>query len=160
MSVNTSQGSRLYISSAVVASTVDTIAEFEALTWIHVGEIENFGEFGDEAQEVTFTSVTDGRVRKFKGAFNAGNMTLQLGFDGADTGQAALKAAQADTSSSDYGFRVSLNDGSSGSPSQPTIFYFRGKVMSNKTVVGGVNDIAKRNVTIGINSTIYEDSAV
>ena len=32
--INTSLGARFYISNAAVLDTVDTIAEFEALTWV------------------------------------------------------------------------------------------------------------------------------
>jgi len=157
MTVNTAAGSKLFI-GPVVDSDTDTQGEFEGLAYTEIGEIENFGELGDEAQSVTFTSVGDRRVRKFKGSFDAGTMSLTIGFDGADAGQTALRSALA--SQKDYAIKLELNDGSDGSPSSPTTFYFRGKVMSRRIQVGDANNVVRATVAIGVNSEIVEVAAV
>lgn len=153
MGVKTSAKAKLFI-GAVADSNVDTVAEFEALSLQEVGLIETIGEFGDEANQITFTALNDRRVQKFKGSFDAGNVLLGLGRDLSDAGQAALKAAQA--LDFDYAIKIELNDGSSGSPSQNTTFYFRAQVMSFKTNIGSAEDITRASADLGINSEILE----
>ena len=87
-------------------------------------------------------------MRKFKGTYDAGDMTLTLGFDSGDKGQDALNVALKDESSGDYNFKVELEDGD--------IFYFAGKVMSRRIATGGAADIVKANVSIAINSEVLE----
>lgn len=157
MGVNTSALSKLFIGD-VADDTVDTEGEFEALNLLAVGEIEDMGDFGDVANGITFTSLDDRRVRKFKGSFDAGNIGLTLGRDASDVGQASIRAAQA--TDFDHAFKITLNDGSSGSPSSPTTFYFRGKVMSYTTNIGNTDSIVRSTVDIAINSAILEIDAV
>lgn len=156
MTVQTAAGSRLFIGS-VAAATVDTKAEYEALTYVEVGEIEDLGEFGDKANEIKFTSVNDRRVRKFKGSFDAGTLPLTVGFDAGDAGQVALVAAFA--SDNDYAFKVVLNDAPQDSDGAGTHFYFRGKVMSKPVNVGNAENVVKRKFDLGINSEILEIDA-
>lgn len=157
MTVHTAAGSKLFI-GPVAASTVDTANEFAALSFTEVGEIESLGEFGDQAGIVTFTALGDRRVRKFKGSFDAGTITLSLGRDAADSGQSALIAAQA--SDFDYAFKVELNDEGSNSPQRNTVFYFRGKVVSYSTNIGNANSVVGASAQIAINSPIIEVAAI
>ena len=157
MGIDTAAGSKLFI-GPVAASTVDTTGEFAALSYTAVGEIESLGEFGDQAQAITFTSLGDRRVRKFKGSYDAGILNVTVALDPADAGQAALKTALA--SDADYAIKVMLSDGSAGSPSQPTTFYFRAKVMSRSINVGSADNIVRASIGLGINSEIYEVAAV
>jgi hypothetical protein len=155
MAVNTAAGATLSI-GPVAAATIDTIAEFEALTFVEVGEVEDLGEFGDEASEITFTPLSERRVRKYKGSFNAGTMAVTCGSDPADVGQAAMIAAFA--SDLDYAFQVTLNDQLTLAGT-PTILYYRGKVMSKRRNVGNVENVVRQSFNIGINSEILEDPA-
>ena len=69
MAVNTAAGSTFAIGpQGTYASTVDwtdtesnIIDAFEALVWTEVGEVEDLGEFGDEASEITFTALANDR---------------------------------------------------------------------------------------------------
>jgi hypothetical protein len=153
MTVNTAAGSTVFIGTTMPASSP---AEFEMDYFTEVGEVEDLGEFGDEANEVTFTSLANRRVRKFKGSFDAGNLEVVCGSDPADPGQADMIAAMA--SDLDFNFRVILNDqitlGGSG-----TRLYFRGKVMSKRRNVGDVENIVRQTYTVGINTEIYEVAA-
>lgn len=150
MTVSTAALANVAIGTTLAASNQ---LEFEADNYTVVGEAEDLGEFGDTAEEVGFTSLNDRRMRKFKGAFNAGNMTIQLGLDVSDAGQTALLAAFA--SDDDYNFRVELNDGSNSN----TFLYFRGKVMTSPFNVGNVNNVVRRTFTVGINSAIVQVDA-
>lgn len=161
MAVNTAAGSTFAIGpQAAYATTVDwsdseadIILAFEALTWTEVGEVEDLGEFGDEASEITFTALANRRVRKFKGTFDAGTVTVQAGSDPADPGQLAMIAAFA--SDLDFPFRVTLNDQLTLA-GEPTTLYFGGKVMSKRRNVGDVENVVRQNFPVGINTEIIE----
>lgn len=154
--LNTAAGCRFSLGTKVAA---DTKAEFVADTYVEVGEIEDLGEFGDTFANVNFTALADGRVRKYKGTADAGDLTLTLGLDNGDAGQAAVKTAHADRSKGDYNIKITLNDGNptaTPTPIAPTTFYMRGKVMKNTVASGSADNVVRRNVTIGINSDILE----
>lgn len=157
MGIDTAAGAKLYIGD-VAAASVNTEAEYEALNFIEVAEIEDLGEFGDEVGVTQFTALNDGRVRKFKTSYDAGNCALVVGYDPHDNGQDALKDALA--TKFDYGFKVVLNNGADGSPSRPTTWYFRAKVTSFRNIVGNVENIVRANVNLAINSAILELDAV
>lgn len=157
MTVQTAAGAKLYL-GPVAAASVNTLGAFQALVYTEVGEIESLGEFGDQATEITFTSLGDRRVRKFKGSFNAGTLALTLGRDPSDSGQAALVAAAAQDD--DYAVKITLNDEGNGSPQNPTTFYFRGKVMGYTANIGNAENVVRSTVNIGINSAIIEQATV
>lgn len=152
MSVTTAAGTRIGIGARLTADLpkdhTAALAVFEAATFVAVGEIENIGDYGDEVGDVTFAALADSRTRHLKGLADAGTVELTIGFDSGDAGQLALVEAQKDRSRFDYPFEVEYLDG--------TKDYFVAKVMSSKKGVGGAEDVLKRNVTIGINSEIFE----
>jgi len=153
--VITASGTRVFIGAAA-GSTIDTIAEFEAISgWTEVGLVESVGEYGDEANPVTFQALGDGRVRKSKGARDAGTLALVCGHDPTDVGQAALIAAEG--TNNNYAFKIILPDGPVGY--SDTIQYFRGLVMGKRQNVGNNENIVRRNFNIGINTEIFEDPA-
>lgn len=150
MTVNTASGSKLFIGGTGPATT---LVAFAALTWVEVGEIEDLGEFGDEAEQVKFISLSDGRVRKLKGPKDAGAMTVVCGDDPLNVGQIAMVAAEASPLA--YNWKVVLNDavtiGGVGSNN-----YFRGKVFSKKRGVGSASNITKRTFIVGVDTVILE----
>ena len=106
--LNTAAGCRIGIGSK---NGADTEALYKADTYVDIGEVEDLGEFGDTFSSVTFTSLRDGRVRKYKGTADAGDLTLAVGLDNGDLGQAKLKIAHRDRSKGDYNIKITLNDG-------------------------------------------------
>lgn len=153
--LNTAAGCRLFIGGKTGA---DTETKYKADTYVEVGEIEDLGEFGDTFSSVNFTSLKNGRVRKYKGTADAGDLTLTVGLDNGDAGQNAVKTAHKDRSKGDYNIKITLNDGDpDASPAiSPTSFYMRGKVMNNTVAPGAADNVVRRNITIGINSDILE----
>ncbi|MBC3480274.1 MULTISPECIES: hypothetical protein [unclassified Pseudomonas] len=153
--LNTAAGCRFFIGSKTGA---DTETKYKTDTYVEVGEIEDLGEFGDTFSSVNFTSLKNGRVRKYKGTADAGDLTLTVGLDNGDAGQNAIKTAHKDRSKGDYNIKITLNDGDpDASPAiSPTTFYMRGKVMNNTVAPGAADNVVRRNVTIGINSDILE----
>ncbi|MDN7144156.1 hypothetical protein KC131_26265 [Pseudomonas sp. JQ170] len=153
--LNTAAGCRIALGGKTGA---DTETEYKADTYVDIGEVEDLGEFGDTFSSVTFTSLRDGRVRKYKGTADAGDLTVAVGLDNGDAGQVALKGAHKDRSKGDYNIKITLNDGDPDANPviNPTTFYFRGKVMNNTVAAGSADNVVRRNVTIGINSDILE----
>lgn len=152
MSVYSTLDTQLFISSTTITSTTTTKTQYAALTWVEVLEVEDMGQYGDTASAITFVSLKDGRVRKFKGTRDGGDMAVVVGADQLDTGQIAMDAAQADDKF-EYGFKVVIpNRVTSGGTDE--VDYFRGRVMSNKKTVGASNQIIKKNYSIAVNSVI------
>lgn len=150
MTINSAGGSKCYLGTTASALT---LAEFLADTYQEIGEVEDLGEFGDESAEITFTALTDARVRKLKGPKNAGTIAVVCGDDPLDSGQDAMVAAEA--SNLDFNFKVELNDPISLSGT-PSVHYFRGKIMSKRLNVGNASNVVKRTFNVGINSAIVE----
>lgn len=152
MAVQTAAGSKIYIGTTTPASTQE---DYEEDSFTEIGEVESIGEFGDQANEITFTSLNDRRVRKFKGSFNAGTIQMVVGRDPSNAGQADIVEAMA--SDEDFNFKVTLNDApDSGANPAPTTFYFRGKVMSYTANIGDAENVVRSSIAIGINSEILE----
>lgn len=157
MTVNAAGGSKFYIGTSLAINLEQSdsavIAEFATDSYILVNEAEDIGEFGDEAEEITFTALRDGRVRKMKGPKNAGTMNVVVGSDPTDAGEDALVSAE--DSNLDFNFKVELNDPSSLSGT-PSVHYFKGKVMSKRINVGNASNVVRRQFNVGVNSKVYE----
>lgn len=155
MAITTATGARYFIggTTAIPYESGDAaaIAAFEALPWVEIGEVEDGGEYGDEATDVTFQSLTSGRVRHLKGARDAGVLPLVVGDDPLDPGQIALKAAEA--TKFDFNFKVEFEDapqeGFSGS-----VDFFRAKVQSFRKNVGTGDNVVRRTANLGISTEI------
>lgn len=154
--VVTSARTKLYASALAHAAATDTASEYAALTWVEVGDIVSFGEFGASFEEIVHQPINDGLTYRFKGTKNQGSLSLNLGRAPADAGQTLLR-----TQSElyvDYNFKITLNDAPSGGGT-PTTMYFYGKVMSYTTNVPSSNSIVGSTCTIGINGDIIEVAA-
>ena len=158
MAVATGAGCKIYISSAT--STASNQGEFEALTWIELEQTESIGEFGDTTTPVTFIGLGDARVQKIKGSLDAGTLSVVSAFneaaDGSPiTGQFQMLQAANDTTSSNYGFKIALNDATTGSPlGTDTTFYFNGQVGTFVRSVPGADEILRVTSEVRINSAI------
>lgn len=145
--VMTSAGSTIGIVDEIPATMDDT--GFEALTLVNIGEVESISAFGTEYNPVTFTALDNRRVRKFKGSYDPGTISLTVAIDGDDAGQIAAEAAL--DVDNDVSFGVTTQDG--------TKRYFTGKVMSFTTNVSSVDNITMADISIGINSDIVKVAA-
>lgn len=103
MTVTTSAAAKVYVGPQA-GDAVDSLAEFDALNYTLIGEVQSLGQFGDEAKIVTFEALGDSRVRKSKGARDAGSFEIVCGRDPSDVGQIALKGAQ--LTNKTYAFKV------------------------------------------------------
>lgn len=150
--INTANGVQVWIGSPNLNPSVTNLGQFEADTYIEVGEVEDAGQFGDQSSTVTFTSLKDGRTRKLKGPRDAGDMTLVVGNDMTDAGQEALVAAEAQRYA--YNVMVVLNDAISLS-GNGSVLYFAAKVMSDRLNVGNVSNVVKENFILAIDTAIF-----
>ena len=133
-----------------VAGTVIAIAAEQPITfdaagyantgmdWVTIGEVTDGGEHGREYALVTHMPIASRGVQKFKGSFNEGSKTLQLGLDNDDAGQVVALAALA--SDNDYSFRVTYQGGD--------IDYFQAKVMTFKKAATSVDSIRSASMTL------------
>lgn len=140
----TSAGTTISI-SAVLPATYDS-AGFAALTFTTIGEITDAGEYGKTYNLVSHNPLGDRKTYKFKGSYNNGSMTLQMGRVPDDAGQTILLAAL--DSDNSYSIKVVLQDG--------TINYFTAQIMSYTTSVGSVDQITAATVSIEIDSDVTE----
>lgn len=152
MSINTGAGTRIYIAPRLAADLpADQAAAktlLAGLTYVEIGEVESIGDYGDTINDVAFAGLANARARHLKGLADAGSTELVVAFDAGDAGQLKLVEAFLDRSRYDYPFKVEYVDGE--------IDYFAAKVMSNKKSGITAEGVLKRNVTLGINSEIYE----
>lgn len=151
MSLFTAADAHVYIGTTADASDE---TDFAADTYTEITPVETIGDFGDQAQDVTFTGITDSRTQHVKGSTDAGTMQLTCAWKASDAGQIALKAAF--DSPLDYNFKVVFNDPATVNGTGTTV-YFRGKVMSFRRVLGtGPNNVIKLQANVGINSDQIE----
>ena len=152
MAITTTVGSILSI-GGVRAPATDTSAEYAALTWVAVGEIENLGEIGDEAAAVTFRSIADARVRKLKGAYDAGTLGIVVGRDPLNAGQIAMKAGAA--TKFEYAFKIEAADKLDANDTN-SIYYFGALIMSQRDNYGEADNVVRTTFNLGINTPIIE----
>lgn len=155
MTITTATGARYFIggTTAIPYASGDAaaIAAFEALTWVEIKEVEDGGEIGDESADVTFQSLSDGRVRHLKGARDAGTLALVVGDDPLDAGQQALRDAE--KTKFQYNIKVEYEDAPDATYSN-SVDYFRGLMMSARKQVGAGDNVLRRTFNIGINTEI------
>ena len=155
MTIFTSNQTKIHISAASQNTEPANLAAYQALTYIEIGEVESIGSFGDTSNEVTFTSLGDGRTRRMKGARNAGSLELVMGIDYSDVGQIALLAAE--KTDWNFAFKVVFNDApDGGTPSQR---YFIAQVSGAAEQVDSADNILKLNSSLWINSAITRVNA-
>jgi hypothetical protein len=155
MPVRTAAGTKVYIGPATTEAT-DTVAEFSAITWTEIGGVTALPEYGDESAAVTSTDLGTARVRKGKGARDAGTATLTVNNDPADAGQQALVTAEG--TNFVYPFRVVYPDRPAPGGTD-TEEFFRGIVRSKRRGGGDVNSVMTRVFIVDVDSQIYEKPA-
>lgn len=142
MGVFTAAGSSIAIGSKQTATTTDV--------YTTIGQVERMGEFGRAYNLITFTPLNTRYVGKFKGSINDGTISMEIGFDPSDAGQDSLETALADDD--EYNFRVRFNDASDTSGSNPTIYFFKAKVMDFRHMERTVETVGRVRVTLEIMS--------
>ncbi|QBX34590.1 hypothetical protein E4191_07605 [Paracoccus liaowanqingii] len=102
--------------SAGPPATVDA-AGFAAKTYSTVGKITEWGETGDQSEDVTETTL-EGRTYHANGALDGGSIPFTFLIDGVDAGQTLLRTAN--NTNDEVSARITDPDGQ--------IIYYHGKV--------------------------------
>lgn len=154
MAIGTSEGSTVFIGPVTDATT---LVALKALTgWVEIGNVESIGEFGPQAQDVSFTPLKGPSVQHLKGAIDSGMLPIVYAADPLDAGQAALSAAAG--TKFEYAIKIVLADEADDNDT-PTTIYGRGPVFGTRINVGGANDVRKRTSNIGLNVFVEEPGA-
>lgn len=149
MAIASTSGAKIYIGPVTPAASVSAYA---ALSYTEIKDVESISEFGDQSSPVTFTSLTDGRVRKRKGTKDAGDVTVVCANNALDPGQIAALAAE--NSEFAYAFKVVLADGADANDTDST-FYFHALVMNERLNIGAANEIVKRTFSLAIDTAVF-----
>lgn len=151
MAVKTASGTKIYIGDATTANT--KVLLLATSNFVEVGEVQTLGEFGDESPAVTFAAIGDARIRKTKGARDAGIMTITCGRDPLDAGQAAMIAAE--NTDFEYAIKIVANDAATDAYTDTT-YVFRGLVMSRRENYGTNDNVVTVTFNVGINSEVFQ----
>lgn len=157
MTIKTGTGCTIAIGT-VLATPNGTQAEYEADSYVSVGNVESIGEFGDVRSSVEFAALSDGRTQKARGIANAGDSVVTYAHSTADSGQDAIKTAYEATSQSsdEFNFRVLLNDQIA---TNPTKFYFRARILGRRVQEVKNDGVVMVQATLAINTAIREVAA-
>jgi hypothetical protein len=147
-----SAGTKVFI-CATPSPAADTKAEFEALTWVEIDLVESVSEVGDTSAQITWTGLSSNRVRKLKGANDAGDVSVLAAMKATDPGQIAAIAAQKTKFS--YPIKILYEDSEDANDTD-SVDYFHAKVMSARKTIGGNSDVLKRTFVLAIDTEPLE----
>lgn len=150
MAVFTATGTQVFIAPSQATTPADATA-YAALTWTEITFVESIGGYGDKSPIITSAVLGDGRMRKAKGARDAGDIQLVVYPTPGDAGQLALIAAEATYNL--YPLKLVLpNKLTSGGTNE--INYMMALVHSKDRNIGGNDNIVKDTFGAAINSAI------
>lgn len=125
-------------------STAAAIAAFQSDDWKKIAKTETISDFGDEAADVSFTSMEDSRTVHLKGSTDGGMPEITCAEVSDDPGQQRVKVAAAPDVKDEYNIRFEWPNGDVG--------YVRGQVFGWSRVNGsGPNNVMKRSFKFGNN---------
>ena len=128
--------------SAGVPATFDATG-YAALTYTNIGEITDGGSHGRKYALVTHKPIASRGTQKYKGSFDEGQKTLQVGLDDDEPGQVLAKTAS--KSDANYAFKVTYQGGS--------VDYFQAKVMSFEKATGNVDSIRSGTIMLELTTS-------
>ena len=141
------------MSGATFAISAERPVTFDAagyadtgIDWTVVGQIEDHGSHGVQAEIIQFTAVDDAVVQKLKGSKNYGTKNLVVGNVESDAGQDLL--ATASESQNKYSGRITYALGNGESAAAKT--YLDVLVASFEFQDGSVNSVRKIGVSMAI----------
>jgi hypothetical protein len=147
----TATGSKVYIAPSQTTTPANAAA-YAALTWTEVKFLESIGEYGDSSSIITAAVIGDGRMRKAKGARDAGEMQLVMFMQApTDPGQQAMIAAEGTYNI--YPIKVELpNKLTAGGTNE--LNYMMALVTSKRKNVGGNDNVVRDTFNLAVNSAI------
>ena len=147
--VNT--GTSLAVSSGAPVSYDD--AGYAAMTWVGVGEVLSFGEFGSAVDTVNSQPIATGVTEKHSGFINYGSISLGLERDVSDNGQALIISHVDGLNKREIlSVKITLPDGS--------INYLETRAFSYTTNLGSANQMIGSSATLEINKKPIDSLAI
>jgi hypothetical protein len=143
MTVKTAAGTIISISATQPATYDQAGYESTDVAFTPIGEIVDGGSHGRKYAEITHKPLASRGTQKFKGSFDEGTKTLQLGLDSDDAGQIIAKAAS--LSDEDYSFKVAYPGGD--------VDYFQAKVMSYEKSTSNVDSIVGATMQLSLTTS-------
>ena len=141
------------MSGATLAISVTLPATYDAsgygatgMTYTTIGQVEDFGEHGGQANVSTFVAVGDGVIQKFKGAVDYGSLNLVLGCLPSDSGQDLIESAFA----SKNRYSVKLTYPARTGESTGEIHYLDVLVSKRLWQDGSVDNVRKLSTTLDV----------
>ena len=113
----TNKGRRVYICATPQPNDLDQ-TEYEALTWVQVGNVGSVGETGTNTNVVSYDELATDVTQKGKGMSNAGDPIIECARNPTDDGQIALRAAAL----TDYCYAFKFTTMISRRRTTPTLF--------------------------------------
>lgn len=141
--VKTAAGTVISISSNIPTAFTQAGYENSNVIFTAIGEITDGGTHGRKYNEITHSPLASRGLQKFKGSFNEGTKTLQMGLDSDDAGQIIL--VQALNSDNNYSFKVAYPGGD--------IDYFQAKVMSYDKGTANADSIVTASVELALQTS-------
>lgn len=141
MAIQSVAGASIAISAALPATF--NAAGYDALTFTNVGEVTDLGEFGRVYELIRHNPINTRATRKLKGSYDEGQISMVVGLDMDDAGQALCDTAS--RSDADYSFRIVDQEGNQ--------YYFLAKVMSFRRRFGTVNNIVSATIMLELSSS-------
>lgn len=132
--------------STTLPATHDSTG-FAALTFTAIGKLNAVPDMTGEHDVATFDNLTTGEEEKFADVFRAGDGTLSVGLDYADSGQSALEGAVG----SKVAWEFTLKDG--------TVYYRNGIIRSFKPMGFSTGNVVMAEVSVSFEKTSVKVAA-
>lgn len=144
--MKTLAGRKVYICSTPQPSALNQ-AQYEALTWIEVGDVGNVGQMGTDTNIVNYPTLAGDVQGKHKGIKNAGDPVIECARSATDVGQVALRAAGL----TDYIYAVKIENADKPSDSYTNTVHYNRGIVTGPVRPGGRNeDFILEVFTIGL----------
>ena len=145
----TNKGRKFYVCETAKPTDLNQ-TEYEALTWVEVGNVGSVGETGTATNIVSYDELSTDVTQKQKGISNAGDPVVEVARNPTDVGQIAITAMA--VTKLFYAFKTEDDDAPTAGDTN-TIYYDRG-VVTGPTRPGGRNeDFILENYTLGLVQT-------
>ncbi|MCX5569600.1 hypothetical protein [Kaistia nematophila] len=143
---NTNKGRKVYFCTTPQPANLDQ-SQFEALTWIEVGNVGSVGESGVNTNVVSYDELATDMTQKQKGISNAGDPTIECARNPTDAGQVALRAAA--VTKFFYAFKFEDLDAPDANHTN-TVYYNRGLIAGPTRPNGRNEDFILEVFTLGL----------
>lgn len=153
--------SKLYIGSAAIATDIADKAAGEAITWIEIGRVVSFPDFGVSENTVSQDYVNTDVSQAQKGFVKGSTSDIMLGFDPTDAGQVALRAAAAGRLN--WPLKLESSDSSNPVTTTNTVRYARCLINKANFAGGGGEEFDNETFPVTLNQipvVVYPEAII